>query len=132
MRPVHAGDLRIEAWAATREECVAEAVEALVGSFTRRSLPAIAWTSYFDVTGAGDTELLRGALLRVISGLRKDHVIPVSVQVSANQAGLRLRCAMVDAGAILPGGALPMGVTPGSVHCVHRMDLWWCVARIDV
>jgi SHS2 domain-containing protein len=29
----HAADLRIEAWAATREECMAEAVRGLVGSF---------------------------------------------------------------------------------------------------
>jgi SHS2 domain-containing protein len=29
----HTADLRIEAWAATREECLAEAVRGLVGSF---------------------------------------------------------------------------------------------------
>ncbi|MDQ0380969.1 archease [Amycolatopsis thermophila] len=130
-RPVHAGDLRIEAWGTTRELCVAEAVRALVDSFVPPGRPVATRVVSFEVTGADD-QVTAAALARVITALRRLGVVPVDTEVTGTPTGLRLRCDMADAAAIRPRGALPKAVTAGSVRCGRKAGSWWCTARIDV
>lgn len=131
-RPVHAGDLRIEAWAATREACLAEAVAALVGSFAGRSLPAPSAQCSFRVTGGTDAELLRAVLDRIIANVLDRQEIPVATAVSATANGLEVSCRTVSAAAILPVGAIPKGVARLGALCERFPSGWWCSARIDV
>jgi len=131
-RPVHAGDLRIDAWGATRERCVAEAVRALVDGVLWVSGHRPLWTASFEVTGSGDDHLVDTTLARVITALRRHGAVPVTTEVTATGDGLRLRCAMVDAAAVRPRGALPKGVTADSVRCGRNAGTWWCTARIDL
>lgn len=131
-RPVHAGDLRIESWAATREACIAEAVDALVGSFVGPRRPAPSARSSFEVTGATDAELVRAVLGTVIAGLLERHEVPITTAVSATEAGLEVSCHTVSAAAILPAGAIPKGVSRHDPQCERLPGGWWCSVRIDV
>lgn len=131
-RRLHRADLRIEAWAQTREECVAEAVRALVGSFLgRTALPATATVS-FDVTGPTDPDLLRAVLHSVILRLAVVNEIPMETRIRPTVTGFRVRYDLVDAGGIVPAGALPKAVSTHPVRCERTRRGWWCSARIDV
>ncbi len=107
-------------------------MRALVGSFLGRTvLPATATVS-FDVTGATDAELLRAVLHSVILRLTLVNEIPMLTRVRPTVTGLRVRYDMVDAGAIVPAGALPKAVSTHPVRCERTRRGWWCSARIDV
>ena len=131
LKPLHAGDLRIRAWAPTREACVAEAVRALVVSFVGGVL-ARASTVEFDVRGDSDAELLTGALRTVIFRVRTGNEVPTATEVLPLPDGLRLRCAMVDAGAVVPVGVVPKGVSATGARCEPWPGGWWCGARVDL
>lgn len=130
-RPVHAGDLYLEAWAPTREVCVAEAVQALmcsfVGAVSQASSPAD-----FTVVGRTDVDLLLGVLRTVIEHVRTGNEIPVATKVAAAPEGLLLHCEVVDVGGILPVGAIPKGVSEQDIRCEPWPGGWWCAAKVDV
>ncbi|AIJ23348.1 hypothetical protein AMETH_3256 [Amycolatopsis methanolica 239] len=131
-RPVHAADLRIRAWAACREACLAEAVEAMVRSFLGR-VPRPSSDVRFSVSGGSDTDLLRALLTRAIDCIRVLNRIPVSVTVVPTATGLSVECATVDAGAVLPCGALPKRVSATGLRCEPASDgRWLATALIDV
>lgn len=132
VRRLHAADLRIEAWADSREACIAEAVNALVGSFVGPARLAPSSRSSFQVTGGSDAELLQAVLGRVISGVLDRQEVPVATMVSATPGGLEVSCHTVNAGAILPAGAIPKSVSRRSTLCRKFPSGWWCAARIDV
>lgn len=129
VKPLHPADLRIRAWGPTREACVAEAVRALVDSFVGRVL-ARAWTVEFDALGRTDADLLTGVLRTVILRVRTWHEVPVSTTVAPITNGLRLRCAMVDVGAVIPVGVVPKGVS--GARCERWSRGWRCGASVDL
>lgn len=130
---MHAADLHIQAWARTREACVGEAVRALVGSFVPPRLPAASSSWCFDVVAPTDGDLLRKVMEQVISGIKVRHVVPVSTDVTATAAGLRLRSETVDTAVILPVGAIPKGVSRRhGARCEPMPGGWFCTVRIDV
>lgn len=131
-RPVHSGDLRIEAWAGTREACIAEAVEALVGSFLGPQRPAPSSRSCFRVTGGTDEELLQEVLRQVIADVLTRQEVPVATTVAAIADGLEVSCHTVSAAAILPVGAIPKSVSRQGALCRRFPSGWFCAARIDV
>lgn len=131
-RPVHAGDLRIEAWAPTRERCIAEAVDALIGSFLGPTRPAASSRSHFHVTGATDSELVQAVLDHVVVTLLERHEVPVATSVSAGERGLTVFCRTVSAAAVVPVGSIPKGVSRRSALCHQFANGWFCAARIDV
>ena len=130
--PVHRADLTIEAWGPTREVCVAEAVRALVDSFVGRTLPLTSSTASLEVNGGNDADLLVAVLGEVIRRIRTRNEIPIATDVTATPTGLRLRCTVIDIGAVLPAGSLPKAVSRPRARCEHRTDGWWCSVRIDV
>lgn len=131
-RRLHRADLRIVAWAPSREDCIAEAVRALVGSFLGRTISEPTAAVSFDVTGATDGELLRAVLHSVILRLTLANEIPLRTQVWPTATGLRLRCEVVDAGSVIPAGAIPKAVSAHPVRCEPTRRGWWCSARIDL
>ena len=131
-RPVHAGDLRIEAWAGTREAVIAEAVAALVGSFAGSAHLAPSSRTLFRVTGDTDAELLQAVLGRIIAGVLERQEVPVATAVSATETGLEVSCRTVNAAGIMPTGAIPKAVSRQTALCRRFPSGWWCSARIDV
>ncbi|MFF5986979.1 archease [Prauserella flavalba] len=131
-RPLHAADLRIEAWAPTMHACFAGAVGALAESILGPGRPPVSATVRFDVRGDNPSALLDAVLRRVISFLPRHNAIATRAEVVRTETGLRVRCELVDAGAVVLPGPIPKGVSRGSVLC-ERTDLgWWCAAGIDV
>ncbi|HVW43369.1 MAG TPA: archease [Amycolatopsis sp.] len=129
---MHARDLRIEAWARTREACIAEAVSALVGSFAgARPLEPVAVTT-FEISGATDEELLTGVLRRVIAGIKTGGEAPVAISTTATRTGVRMRCETADIAGIVPAGSLPQGVSVNGARCEPTAGGWRCAVWIDV
>ncbi|HWD03262.1 MAG TPA: archease [Amycolatopsis sp.] len=131
-RPVHAGDLRIEAWAPTRESCLAEAVNALIGSFLGPARPPVSSCSHFHVTGANDSELLHAVLDKVIAAVLERHEVPVATAISATAQGVAVVCDTASAAAVVPVSSIPKGVSRRSALCHQFASGWFCAARIDV
>ncbi|GLY65493.1 archease [Amycolatopsis taiwanensis] len=128
----HTADLRVEAWAPTREECVAQAVGAMVESFADAGLPSPSRTVACKVTGSSDGDLLAAVLDEVIYRLETAGEIPVATEVSATPGGLRLRLHMVDADTVVEVGTVPKAVSLHELRCERRPDEWWCSAIVDV
>lgn len=130
---VHTADLCIEAWAPTREACIAEAVVGLVDSFVAAVRPQRTTSFDCEVTGEDDTDLLVAVLTQVIHRLRVANEVPTAVEVLAAPTGLRLHWQLIDAAALLPVGALPKAVSLRGLRCSRRADgQWSCAVTIDV
>lgn len=79
----HTADLRIEAWAVTREECLAEAVRGLVGSFAAAADRQPYRRDSRVMAARSDEDLLVALVDEVIYRLDADGEVPVSVAVRA-------------------------------------------------
>lgn len=128
----HTADLRVEAWAPTREECLAQAVRGVC-------------TSFLDLTDAGgvrrrdvvvradtDEDLLAALLDEVIYWLDTADEIPVDMELAAVPGGLRVALHMADTGSLPATGATPKAVTLHDLECGRRPDGWWCSVTLDV
>lgn len=131
-RAVHAGDLRLEAWARTREACIAEAASALAGSFAGPGPLMLEGVTSFEVSAVTDEELLRAVLLRVIEGILVGGRVPVWIEATATHTGLRMRCGTAETAQIVRVGAVPRSVAPQGIRCERTPVGWRCRARIDV
>lgn len=128
----HTADLRIEAWAPTRERCVAEAVLGLVGSFLDGPLPEPAGTVEYELVGSGDEDLLVAALDEVIYRLETRGEVPVTAEVSPVPTGARVRSAVVDACSVVATGAIPKAVSLHELRCERDREGWSCSVTVDV
>jgi SHS2 domain-containing protein len=134
----HTADLRIEAWAATREECVAEAVRALVESLadTRPARRHHVREHVVErhLSAGTDADLVAAAIEEVIYGLDADGEIPVAA--SARRAGdggidLALRVTSLDEVEII--GAAPKAASLSGLRCGPEPSGGWsCAVTIDV
>lgn len=129
----HTADLRVEAWAPTREECIAQAVNGMVESFAR-PLPSrsVSREVECEVTGSSDADLLVAVLDEVIYRLETVGEVPAETEVFATAAGLRLRLRVVGADTVVPVGAVPKAVSLHELRCECTADGCWCSATIDV
>ncbi len=130
----HTADLRIEAWAGSREECLAEAVRGLVGSFAvvagcqpyRRDSRAMRARS--------DEDLLVALLDEVIYRLDADGEIPVSVAVRPlPEGGMAVTFALVPVAAAEITGAAPKAASLHELRCApDAAGRWSCAVTVDV
>lgn len=130
----HTADILLEAWAPTREECLAEAVTGLVASFVEiPDVPPVATTS---VTLEGDTDedLLLCLLDEVIYRLDTDGQVPVTVTVQPlpGPPGLQARLGLLDVTEETVVGAAPKAVTLHGLEFAPGPDGWRCIVIVDV
>lgn len=92
----YATDRRVEAWAPTREECVAEAVLGLVESFADTSRSRATGTFPFQVGGASDEDLLGAVVDEVLFLLDAAGEIPIDAEVEDVDGGLDVRLTLTD------------------------------------
>ncbi len=130
----HTADLRIEAWAGTREDCVAEAVRGLVDSFAE--IPAGHPGREADVLlqAGSDEDLLVAALDEVIYRMDADGELPVSAQVRpAGGGGAALAMTLVPVAAAEITGAVPKAVSLHGLRCVRDdSGRWSATVTVDV
>jgi SHS2 domain-containing protein len=130
----HTADLRIEAWAPTREECLAEAVRGLVGSFAVvAGLPPRARARRHLVARL-DEDLLVAVIDEVIYRLDADGQIPVSVTVRrVPDGGVVVLFALVPVAGVEITGAVPKAASLHGLRCApDAAGRWSCAVTVDV
>jgi SHS2 domain-containing protein len=130
----HTADLRIEAWAATREECLAEAARGLVDSFAAVADRRPHNLASRRVTARPDEDLLVAVIDEVIYRLDADGEIPVSVKVwPAPDGGIIVSFALVPLAEVEITGAVPKAASLHELRCAPDSAGWWsCAVTVDV
>ncbi|MEU4383400.1 archease [Micromonospora echinofusca] len=130
----HTADVRIEAWAPTRQECVAEAVAALVDTFVdpAGARPG-ARREFHAPAGDGDADLLVGVLDEVIFRMETAGELPLHTAVADDGAGgLRVRWRTADTDAVELVGAVPKAVSLHGLRFGPDGGGWSCAVTLDV
>ena len=134
----HTADLRVEAWAPTREECLREAVLGVTESFVDVSgisgVPGASGTVVREATvrGERDEALLTGLLEEVVYRLDTEGEVPVAVEASPLPGGLRAVLSMADVGTLPVIGAAPKAVTLHELSFRGGPGGWTCSVTLDV
>ena len=130
----HTADLRIEAWAGSREECLAEAVRGLVGSFAVVAGRQPYRRDGRAMTARSDEDLLVALLDEVIYRLDADGEIPVSVAVRPlPEGGVAVTFALVPVAVAEITGAVPKAASLHELRCAPDAAGWWsCAVTVDV
>ncbi len=130
----HTADLRVEAWAPTREACLAEAVRGLVDSFAVVAAARPRHTAERRFLAGSDEDLLVAIVDEVIYRLDADGEIPVAVTVRPAPDGrviLVLPLAKVSEAEIT--GAAPKAASLHDLRCApDAAGRWSCGITIDV
>ncbi|MEV0155227.1 archease [Micromonospora sp. NPDC050686] len=129
----HTADVRVEAWAPTREECLAEAVTALVATFVDTEGASPGAESGFSVPAGPDDDLLVGVLDEVIFRLETAGTLPLTTRVDpAPDGGLRVRWRTADTDAVELVGAVPKAISLHELRFGPGGDGWSCAVTLDV
>ena len=128
----HTADLRIAAWAPTREECVVEAVRAVLDAFLAPTSAGPMRTVTFDATGRTDADLLVSVLDEMIYLLDVSGEVPVAVGAETAPDGLRVRFGLAPLSPDRVIGAGPKAVTLNDLEFGRSDDHWRCMVTLDV
>lgn len=128
----HTADLRIEAWAPSRERCVAEAVAAMVDSFADVARTEPATTIGFRVGPGADEDLLVAVLDEVIYRMDTSDQLPVDAEVAAVDGGLDVRLRMIGTDRMELMGAVPKAVSLHELRFERGESGWSCGVTLDV
>jgi SHS2 domain-containing protein len=127
----HTADIRIEAWAASRERCLAEAVLALVECFADVSGVRPTAVDRLRLAEASDDDLLAGLLDEVIYRLEVYGQVPVDVETDEADDGLDVRLAVARLSDVEVTGAAPKAVAWNELHIGPGPYGWSCAVTVD-
>jgi SHS2 domain-containing protein len=128
----HTADVRIEAWGRTREQCLVEAVLALVETFADTSAVRATAAAHLRVAEVADEDLLAALLDEVIFRLETRGEVPVDVEAEAGEEGLDVRLAVADVRAVPVTGAAPKAVAWQDLRLAPGPMGWSCAVTVDV
>ncbi|WP_189045471.1 archease [Micromonospora sonchi] len=129
----HTADVRIEAWAPDREGCVAEAVAALVESFTDPAGASPNAEREFHAPPAADDDLLVGVLDEVIFRMETADELPLTTEVTDDGAGgLLVRWRTTGTAEVELTGAVPKAVSLHELRFSGDGTGWSCTVTLDV
>lgn len=128
----HTADLRIEAWAPTAEQCIAEAVRAVVYSFTDPTSTVRTMRREFVVQAGDVEEQLVAVLDEVIYRMDSDDEIPRAMEVCREASALRVALAMADVSQVTIIGAVPKAVSLHQLSFGRDDAGWHCAVTLDV
>ncbi|MGP4110746.1 archease [Streptomyces sp. 4N509B] len=134
----HTADLRVEAWAPSREECLEEAVRAVVEAFVDVGSEQAATAGRRERETVvrpgprGDEDLLVDLLDEVVYRLDADGEVPLDVRVAPHPEGVHAVWAMAWAGVLPVVGAVPKAVTLHGLALDHTPRGWRCAVTLDV
>jgi SHS2 domain-containing protein len=130
----HTADLRIEAWAPTREECLAEAVRGLVDSFVDAAGVRPRRTAGRHLAAGSDEDLLVAVIDEVIYRLDADGEVPVAVAVQrVGDGGIDLVVSLADVDTVEIVGAAPKAASLHELRCApDPAGQWACSVTVDV
>ena len=128
----HTADLRIEAWAPTRDGCIKEAVLGTIESFLDTALAYPKRTRRSRLTEERDDDLLVAVLEEVIYLLDTEGEAPVDIDLRDVDGGVEVTFAMVDASTLPQVGAVPKAVSLNALRLSHGGAGWRCLVTLDV
>lgn len=128
----HTADLRVEAWAPTREGCIAEAVLGAVESFVDTSAVRPERSHRCQVAGHSDEDLLVAVLDEVVYLLDTANEVAVEVELDPTEAGADVRFGMCNATRLSQTGAVPKAVSLHELRITRGPRGWVCSVTLDV
>jgi SHS2 domain-containing protein len=128
----HTADLRIEAWAPTRESCLVEAVAGLVASFVDTTGAPAVHTATVDLSAGSDADALVEVLDEVIYLLDTRGDVPIDAEVVPGLEGPRMRLHLTPVAGVAATGAGPKAVTLHDLRFDRVDGGWSCAVTIDV
>lgn len=128
----HTADIRVEAWAPTREGCVAEAVRGTVETFVdlHDAVPETVRRS--RLVAATDEDLLVAALDEVVYLMDTTGELPVDTELAPTEDGAEVRFAMVASDRLVQVGAVPKAVSLHGLRLTRDAEGWSCSVTLDV
>jgi SHS2 domain-containing protein len=128
----HTADLRVEAWGATREECLTQAAHGVVESFADVAAAGEVRHREAEILADRDEDLLVALLDDVVYRLDAEDEVAVDVALDPVPGGLRVRYGMADAATLPLTGAAPKAVTLHGLSLEPGPDGWTCSVTLDV
>jgi len=128
----HTADLRIEAWAPTRDGCIRQAVLGAVESFLDTSTSGPPHTRRRHLAADRDDDLLVAVLDDVIHLLDTAGEAPVDLRLRSLDGAVDVEFAMVDATTLGQVGAVPKAVSLNELRLQQGEDRWRCSVTLDV
>ncbi|MDQ4033875.1 MAG: archease [Actinomycetota bacterium] len=128
----HTADLRIEAWAPTREACFAEAVTGLVASFADTTGAKPGCTVTADLAAHTDEDALVAVLDEVVYLLDTQRAMPLAVDIEPGTNGVHVRMHLTAVDGVEITGAVPKAVTLHDLRVTRGPDGWSCGVTVDV
>ncbi len=130
-RTVPVGDeVRIEAWAAGRENCLAEAALAMVECFADVSGVRPTGVSRIRLDEASDDDLLAALLDEILYRLRAHGQVPVDVEADEAEGGLDVRLAVAGLTDVRVTGAVPAAVAAEELRIGPGPYGWSCSVTV--
>ena len=122
------------AWGPTREDCLAEAVRGVVGSFADVSRAGCQRAVERHLTAGSDADLLAAAVEEVIYVLDAGGEIPAAVDaVRAADGGIELLMRVADTSTVKIIGAAPKAASLSGLACApDASGRWSCAVTVDV
>ncbi|HEX2499466.1 MAG TPA: archease [Actinomycetes bacterium] len=128
----HTADARVQAWAPTRERCIAEAVLGTVETFLDTSGARATGRYRCQLAASTDEDLLVAVLDEVIYLLDTASAVPVDVEIDLLDGGVDVDFATVDAAAHRQTGSIPKGVSLHELSLAPGPRGWSCLVTLDV
>jgi SHS2 domain-containing protein len=128
----HTADTRIEAWAPTREACLAEAVAGLVASFADVTGARPTWMHTAELAVDSDADALVAVLDEVIYVLDTRGGVPLHAELVPRPYGLGLALNLATVDEVEVTGAVPKAVTLHELRFERADAGWSCAVTIDV
>ncbi|WP_236243821.1 archease [Streptomyces sp. CC210A] len=122
----HSGDVRIEAWGETREQCLGEAVLGWVDCFADVSAARARVVRRVRVPEESDEDLLATLLEEVVFRFDVHGEVPVDVEVETADGDLDVRLAVADADAVPVTGTAPTSVSWSDLRMGRGPYGWTC------
>ncbi|MDN0198787.1 archease [Streptomyces sp. S.PNR 29] len=127
----HTADIRIEAWGASRERCLAEAVLGMVECFADVSRVRPTAVDRVRLAEASDEDLLATLLDEVIFRLEVHGQVPVDVEADEDDEGLDVCLAVAGLQEVEITGAAPKAVAWHELRIGPDAYGWSCAVTID-
>jgi SHS2 domain-containing protein len=128
----HTADLRIEAWAPSRDECIQQAVLGTVESFLDLSSAHADHTRLRRLVADRDDDLLVAVLAEVIYLLDTVAEAPVDLELREVDGAVDVTFAVADASTLPQVGAVPKAVSLNELRFSPGRHGWRCLVTLDV
>ena len=122
---------RFEAWAPNRDQCLAEAVLALIEGFADTTFATVTAETQIWIEPTDDDDQLARLLDEIIRRLGADAVLPVNVEVTEPQGGgLDVRLAVAPLPDVQLTGSPPKGVLLSEVSMRRVGGQWFATFAV--